>query len=403
MSEQMRMALSEAFDLIEAERLDEARAILKPMLTTHADNPDVWWLYAHAVTDADTARTALYTVLRLDPSYPDANNLVKELEQQATVTRPGLAVTESEPSFLTDLPPTLPDLPELDNEDDFTDVDLGLEGDEDEAPSDEPASQRRLLLLAALGVIVILAIVAVALLTSRPGGPAAPTPTVEMVAGQPSATPLVLVPEQTASPEATADATEVIETEAAVERTPEAAETPTTEAEVTADATEITETEAAVERTLEAEPSETPIISNSTAEATAASLAVEPSPTTEIISPTTSAGESPTESLAIISEALASFNMADSGVQIETTELGSTLVANICTAAGLELRAALPSVMDVLARQSLPADAEAVGARMINCDDNTTLLLIAVPVSGVVGYADGSLSEEDFQALWKSL
>lgn len=361
MSEQTRAALSEAFDLIEAERLDEARAILKPMLTTHADNPDVWWLYAHAVTDPDTARTALYTVLRLDPSYPNANELVRELEKQAPVTRTGAAAVETEPSFLSDIPSTLPDLPEFDVADEFTDVDLGLEDDEVEELEVEPASRRRLLLLAALGIVAVVAIIAVALLTSRPPEPASPTPTSEVVAGQASATPLAA--------DVTAEATTaVIATEAAPELTPEDSAAPT-----------------------------------STVETTAEVLAVEASPTTENLLPTQSIIEPATGEVTSVSTALTAFDVAESGVQVETTTLGNTLVANICTTAGVELRSTLPAVMDVLARQTLPDNTDAVGTRMVNCDDNSALLFIVVPVDSAADYAAGNLSEEDFQALWKSL
>ena len=37
---------------------------------------DAWWLYSYAVTDVDQARKALETVLRLDPAYTGARDLL---------------------------------------------------------------------------------------------------------------------------------------------------------------------------------------------------------------------------------------------------------------------------------------------------------------------------------------
>jgi hypothetical protein len=58
--------------------------------------------------------------------------------------------------------------------------------------------------------------------------------------------------------------------------------------------------------------------------------------------------------------------------------------------------------MDIMARQPTSIEIEAMGTRLINCDDETTLLFIAVPTSTAQTYASGSLSEADFQAAWKS-
>src|SRR4030095_169815 len=104
-------ALDKAFELIETDHLDEARAILKPILDTEKDNPDVWWLYAHAVTDPETARLALNNVQRLDPNYLNTGDLLYALENRPLGGASSGGSVDKEPSFLPSVPPTLPDLP----------------------------------------------------------------------------------------------------------------------------------------------------------------------------------------------------------------------------------------------------------------------------------------------------
>lgn len=384
MSEQTQKTLSEAFDLIEADKLDEARAILVPMLTTHRDNPDVWWLYAHAVTDVDTARMALYNVMRLDPNYPDASELLDQLEKQAASPRDRVTVAETEPAFLADIPATLPDLPDLEDEKEFEDVDLDVE----EKPEAEPASRSRLLLLAVLGVVAVLVIVAIALLTSQPRGPVIPTPTSEVIAAQASSTPLAMLPETTPEASATlaiaAEITEAPTIEATVEATSGAIATAAP-----------VETEAAVDLTAE---------SAETLE-TAETFATQPSAavTGEAGTPAGTAEVASADTVEVLRQALSDYTLASGGIGMERTRLGNTLVAGVCTDAGLELRSTLPAVMDIIAKQPLDVSVDAVGVRLTDCASDTTLRLIVVPLAAAQSYAAGNLSEENFQAQWKSL
>ena len=77
-SDETQSALSRAYDLVEAGKYDEARAILEPILADNRDNADAWWIYAHAVTDPDEGRNALENVLRINPRYPDAAELLAQ-------------------------------------------------------------------------------------------------------------------------------------------------------------------------------------------------------------------------------------------------------------------------------------------------------------------------------------
>jgi len=110
MSVQREQALSKAFELIEADQLQEARTILKPILDTDKDNPDVWWLYAHAVTDPEAAHLALTNVRRLAPDYLNVSELLDALETRASAHLSGSASADGEPSFLPPVPSTLPGL-----------------------------------------------------------------------------------------------------------------------------------------------------------------------------------------------------------------------------------------------------------------------------------------------------
>lgn len=82
MNESINEKLQRAYDLIEAERQGEARLILEDLLKSQQDNPDVWWLYAHAVEDAAPAENALNRVKQLDPNYPGTSELIEAIVTQ---------------------------------------------------------------------------------------------------------------------------------------------------------------------------------------------------------------------------------------------------------------------------------------------------------------------------------
>ncbi len=89
MSDELDQALAQAHELIEDGQFEDAREILEPLLDAHPDNPDVWWVYSHAVEDPDEGRRALQNVSRLNPDYPGVQNIaldddipVEEREQQ---------------------------------------------------------------------------------------------------------------------------------------------------------------------------------------------------------------------------------------------------------------------------------------------------------------------------------
>jgi tetratricopeptide (TPR) repeat protein len=103
MTNSIDYTLAQIYDLIESNDLEQARALLKTLIETDRDNPDVWWLYAHAVTDAETARLALNSVLHLDPDYPQVKDLLSRLNSRIGADETGIGST-GEPTFLTPTP-----------------------------------------------------------------------------------------------------------------------------------------------------------------------------------------------------------------------------------------------------------------------------------------------------------
>lgn len=341
MSVQKEQALSRAFELIEADQLEEARAILKPILDTDKDNPDVWWLYAHAVTDPETARLALSNVRRLDPEYLNAGELLYSLESQAPGQGQSDISSEKEPSFLPAVPPTLPGLPG--SQSDLDEDDWEMADDEDEEAY-TPIYRRPIFLLA-LGTIIF-AIIATFVILQPP----------------PQNTGIV----------ATATLGNVVVEVPTIEPFPATA-------------------------TIENAVVDAPTIETLPTVETEATLTGEPEVTSE--------RETNGERFSDLYAALSDFDVADNSITVEQTTLGDTVVIPVCTEAGATLRETLPKVLKATAQavSTFSTEAQAIAARMIDCGMDSTLLMIGAIVSDAQAYADGSMSEEAFQATWQPI
>jgi hypothetical protein len=112
--------LQRAYELIQRDNLTAARDILDDYLVTHPNDADAWWLYAHAVADPVEAQNALQTVLRLQPGYPGASELLDESQALLPITdedlqedfardpRPGSAAsTPTSEEFVTSTNPAV--------------------------------------------------------------------------------------------------------------------------------------------------------------------------------------------------------------------------------------------------------------------------------------------------------
>ena len=351
MSDAPNAELQQAFELIEAEQLDEARDLLSAYLAENEDDADAWWLYAHAVTDVEDARNALDRVTQLNPTYPGAKALIAEVENTAQPqpeTSSGIkslggraAATETDEDLNFD------DL--LDEEsafDDDEDFDLDEEFDFDDEFGDELAEEeggsRRRFLMAVVAILAVVLILFVVFVLDPFGLGRAPEPQATVVAAE-SATPLGAIASATPAPALTDEATATKE--------PTVAPTNTTEPVATA------------------------------TEATSDTVEFQP-----------------------FVDSLEDFDLAEEEPVIETTSLGETLTLFVCTAPGATLRSDTPAILEAVASVSEDAASEvdALGVRMVDCSqDETQLAYVLIDIEDAVAFADGSLSAEEFRTTWQ--
>jgi hypothetical protein len=104
-----------------------------------------------------------------------------------------------------------------------------------------------------------------------------------------------------------------------------------------------------------------------------------------------------------VSEALSAYPLAQAGIAETQSTLGNTLVANVCSAPGREMRMLLPEVMNALAAQSesLPETVQAIGVSLVNCDTSTPMLTVAAEIISAQSFAQGDLSAAEFAATWE--
>jgi hypothetical protein len=177
--------LSQAFEFIEADRFDEAKALLEPILAQEPNNADAWWLYAHAVTDAAEAKRALDRLMALDPQYPGAAALASELP--TSVKTPIKSISPIKP-----ITPVTPSAAPVSSPPDqgFGDADAPMLDDEF-----SPARPSRLPLIVA-GIVLLLVVVfgAIFMLSTPPAPTPSPSATAVVFGNTPMATTLLITP-----------------------------------------------------------------------------------------------------------------------------------------------------------------------------------------------------------------
>lgn len=386
MSDATNQVLEQAYSLIEADRLDEAEALLKPVLAEDPDNVDAWWLYVHAVKDVETARMALNTVLKLDPTYPGATDLLSTLEQRFPM--PLAAATTGTVKRLA--PPTsLPDLPEDDDIDAPFDLDSGVLPPVEPVAEDKFAQAERKLAAAqaaaqqrrrfnpiwlALGALIAVVALVVLFLALRGGQTPPIVATATLVSqGFPDSTAPVIV-----------DATEVVTAEVTIAATDEldAAKTEIAAASTVIDQTpDVTLTEEATSSV------------DATAEVTQDTAGGAPVASTP-------AAES---EITAVASALAAFDAVEGSTGKQVTLLGNTLLTDVCSAPdAASLGTVLAGSMTALAGAGSAADTDtqALGLRLVDCDTGEVLRVIAVPLESALSFASGSIDDATFQARW---
>lgn len=369
MSESTDAILRRAHELIENDQLEQAEEVLAPLLETEGNNPALWWVYAHAVSDSAIGLAALDRVLQLDPTYPGA----RELKAEVLAAQSLLAGDLDSDLELASVQSSLVD------EDDIDDWESIKPAVEDS--STNPRAGRGFVLI--IVALLILASGAVLVLSG-----AIEIDEILSLFSQPTTEPIIVV----AAPTVTATATDLSSqpeaTVAASAISPSATGGPTSEAtsELTMEAT--AETEVETEPTVEA-----------TMSATAApALSATPAPTL-------SSAEVETL-IDLVGEQITDFSIdAPRSGEIES-QLGMTFDILVCAKPGPEFTVRLQAVMDaaVSVSDSIPAQIQAFAVSLVNCEDpDASVRTIGVARSILDDFAEEKIDAKTFQEAWRPL
>ncbi|MBC7870067.1 MAG: hypothetical protein H7Y09_04450 [Chitinophagaceae bacterium] len=450
MSNVTNQDLSKAFDLIEQDRLSEARSMLEPLLASNRDNADVWWIYAYAVDDPVKAHEALDNVLRIDPAYPGATDLQETLRQ----LNAGAQFSDDFDEFDLDEVPTPAASRKLtsltDDEFDFDDLDtssdnkvsqlddddLDIEGlfDDDDLDQDdyvkvqanEGASRRGTILAIAFAALIVLLLVFVFVIINPFGGEdeqdATIVPTNIAQSNQVTAESVLGGTVPTVTSEGTEASSVVVETPSLEPTLEQLTETgnataavlpePTTfeenlSTETLAPATaaptiDLVSTSAATDTV---STDDSGILELATATATEPTRTPLPTPTNTLLPPTVAVTLDAEANFDALYAALSTLEVIEGSAAIEDTTLGQTLLVSVCSQSGAALRDTLSQAMYTFARESriFTSDADFIGVRLINCVDSSILNVIGVDINDAIGFSDGNLSQEEFRGRWRAI
>jgi len=389
MSQNTEVALKQAFSLIEAGDLEDAKAILRPILESDKDNADIWWLYSHAVTDPETARLALNNVLRIEPDYPDARDLLNQLEaQQKNEQFDDFPDADKEPAFIPAMPSSIPgikplpprDLPGATVSDTITD-----DFPDDVVGEEEEAFYRRPLFYVPL--ITILLLVALAIVIIKPFAVNSPSPQTTEIATQ---IPVETVQSSALNITATTEGSSVGVATSTLQEVSTEAVTPTSEGLNSGAATST--------------PAD---VSAGTATSTSGELTIgntTSAPTGIDSTATDVAAIAGSDGFATITTDFSGITLtAENPISIDSTNLGQTLRVSVCTSAGKEMRELLPRAMETLAKSSVnyASQVQAISVQMVDCTSNSTLLWIGSSIDDATAFANATLSDKDYQAKWR--
>lgn len=390
--------LQEAYQRIEAGDLPAARTLLEGIQADNENNPDFWWVYAHAVEDPDEGQAALQRVLELDPEYPGAGALAQQTGLGATPAAPPPPTFSPEPAAQGD----------FDEFSEFADDDFA--SDFAGAPQPTPATtqppppRRRFnpfFVVSAVILLVLLAALILLPLLMQDGTPGEPT----AVAGQDTPQPVLTNPalqttsqaaltdEATDEPALTQEATEDVVV------TDEATDEVLTEEVVVTEA--MTDDDAATEEsTAEAAATDEATDAPEKTETAAVSPAETEDEPTEAPTRAATATPEPTEDpLTQLAADLEIYSVPEDGLETTDTSLGTTFLVTTCAAPGPAASEAIQGIVDVLAEtvDELPEDIEAVAFGIDDCEADTTLRVVGVSLQTLQDFAAGTLSQEEFQ------
>ena len=369
MSDSTNAVLQRAYELIEADQLEQAQELLAPLLETDDDNPALWWVYSHALRDQSIGQLALDRVLELDPSYPGANELKADVQEILSRDPDfldidgdeGIAAQEATSSAI----------------DDWEDLRAELEDSGTSSGGRQGAVVLAIILFVVAAGIALVASDTLNISELLSG--ILPTPEAEViVVSAPTAGPADSETDSSEStPEVTLESTALPTDMATVEATHESR----------ADATAIQETPA--------------VTLASTAEATEAATAdAEVSPAPDDASNPLSAF------IGAVADSISDFEIDRRSSAVENTLLGRTIVVQVCAVPGREFNARLNQVINTMVdlAEQIPDDTEAVAAGLLNCDDDSaSLRIIGVSVDVVQQYLDEAIDAKELQRAWQPL
>lgn len=351
--------LSQAYELIEAGNYGEAREILEPLLVTEPDNADVWWMYSHAVEDREKAREALENVLRIDPNYEGAEDLLGETRGSPPIN---IDDHQDDDALIDEF------LDSDDFDDDLDDL------DEDFAPKTQTDSEesggRRTALLGFLMLAIIVIVVVLGFLLLNSGGNGDDDNDSQTIAeASPEVTETVTTNSVDSTSIPTIGAGESIiqpeETEEDTASSPTEAETPDDD----------TGTSESPEATADSDDEETP---DAQAQVT------------------------DDDEYGFLYAALSNLSVVDDSAEMTNTDFGDTLLVSICTTPGSQLRSDLREAMTAIASQSDSlSDVDAAGIRLVDCDEDRILNVIAVSIEDATALQSGELEQDAFSSRWR--
>jgi hypothetical protein len=332
--------LQQAHDLIEAGDYQAARQILDAVRSSNENNPDFWWVYAHAVDNPAEGKAAIERVRQLAPNYAG-------LESLAGGTSPASTIKPLRP--IAPLPP------------------MGkVQTEEDEFAGTEEMDKKpnpfRTILIG-MALVLLIVVVVIGLLSSvlnNNGGTATPertaivdnfvTPIVATLDSQ------VLVPENLTE-EALASDEAPIETEEVATATEEVAET-----EAVATDEEIVATE-----------DETEVIASDAL---------------------------PEE----VMEEIADFGVpAEGGISEESSSLGETLVVTTCTTPGPAASRNIIGILDAFKDAGVSLNSEAISFDITDCSDDSVILSLGISSDIVESYWLGDTTASELLAALRRL
>lgn len=382
--------LNQAYELVESGDQEAALELLSTIQADFENDPDYWWIYAHAVDDPEEGQAALQRVATLKPDYPGVNSLTQQVAQ----ARQAVPASPAQPTS-TAASSVSPDTPEASDEFDFDDDEFELET----AASETGGGNSRILIG---GIIVVALVIGAVLLLSSLGGDGEATPTAVAEATE-NIEPIVITPEVTSE----ALATDVVEAteESAVTSSTSIPEAETTEEETEAVTEAVTEasTETPIEvATTDLEATEPVEVTEDTVEATEAVVAEASEAVTEAA--TTEASE-PTPEDELI-DLLRTFDLVEEdAITFEETTLGETLVVNFCARPGPAASTAIGDMGLLVAQvfDRFGADVAAVGFGLTDCEAGRVLRIVGVPRQTVQEYGAGDVSFNEFQTLLRPI